>query len=122
MVLVPICDEDGNELGCLSPPEVMVPIATYTGWNMYAEDSASPNSLVGLNGSYIPFPVTTADKGDDPRQPLQERYGSLKYYIEKLSVACDKLVEDGYLLEEDAKRTIEIQETRLKPIFQPLSE
>ena len=122
VVLVPICDEDGNELGCLSPPEVMVPIATYTGWNMYAEDSASPNSLVGLNGSYIPFPVTTADKGDDPRQPLQERYGSLKYYIEKLSVACDKLVDDGYLLEEDAKRTIEIQETRLKPIFQPLSE
>ena len=122
VVLVPVCDEDGNELGCLSPPEVMVPIATYTGWNMYAEDSASPDSLVGLTGSYIPFPVATADKGEDPRQSLQQRYGSLQHYLEKLSAACDRLVDDGYLLEEDAKRTIEIQETRLKPIFQALSE
>jgi len=122
VVLVPVCDEDGNELGCLSPPEVMVPIATYTGWNMYAEDSASPDSLVGLTGSYIPFPVATADKGEDPRQSLQQRYGSLQHYLEKLSAACDRLVDDGYLLEEDAKRTIEVQETRLKPIFQALSE
>lgn len=122
VVLVPLCDEDGNELGCLSPPEVMVPVATYTGWNMYKSDSASPDSLVGLRGSYIPFPVRNADRQGDPRQSLQQRYGNLENYMDQLSQACNKLINDGYLLEEDAQRTIQLQKTRLEPVFSQLSE
>ena len=34
VVLVPKGDVDGNDLGMLSPPEVMVPLGTFTGWNL----------------------------------------------------------------------------------------
>ncbi len=33
-VLVPQSDADGNDLGGVSLPELQVPLATYTGWNL----------------------------------------------------------------------------------------
>jgi len=42
-VLVPRCDADGNVLGCLLPPEVAVPVATYTGWNLRRKGAGAEN-------------------------------------------------------------------------------
>ena len=39
-VLVPQSRPDGNDLGTLLPPEVAVPLATYTGWNLRKKTSA----------------------------------------------------------------------------------
>lgn len=118
-VLVPRCDADGNVLGCLLPPEVAVPVATYTGWNLRSAQAGAENELVSLQGSYIPFTVTAADRRDrgDPRLSLQERYGSRAEYLERLTEACRNLQQSGYMLEEDVARTMAIQEKRIAELF-----
>ncbi|HIQ20947.1 MAG TPA: hypothetical protein EYH34_06900 [Planctomycetes bacterium] len=118
-VLVARCDPDGNPLGCLRPPEVGVPVATYTGWNLRRGDAGAENELVSLQGSYIPFPVTRADreKTGDPRLSLEERYGTLAEYLSRLEAYCRQLHRDGYLLREDVERTLCLQEQRLAPLF-----
>jgi hypothetical protein len=114
-VLAPRCGPDGNELGCLLPPEVAVPIATYTGWNLRRADVGGEGQLVSLTGSYIPFPKSKADRErtGDPRLSLQERYGTLEEYVRQFSHACDKLKGEGYLLEEDAVRLVKLHRDRV---------
>ena len=118
-VLAPRCGPDGNELGCLLPPEVAVPVATYTGWNLRSADVGAAGQLVSLTGSYIPFPRTKADRErtKDPRLSVQERYGSRDEYVRQFTKACDKLKTDGYLLEEDTNRLIEVHRNRVSGLF-----
>jgi hypothetical protein len=106
VVHVPKCDADGNDLGTLLPAEVMVPLATYTGWNVRREDVGAPGALVSLMGSYIPFPRTKAErqKTGDPRQSLAERYGDFAAYQKRFAAACADLVQRRYLLPEDEQR------------------
>ena len=120
-VLAPKCDADGNVLDCLLPPEVVVPVATYTGWNLRNAEAGAENDLVSLRGSYIQFPKTKAerDKSGDPRLSIEERYGTQQEYLRQLKTACRKLHEDGYLLEEDIERTIRIQTERTADLFEP---
>ena len=84
-----------------------VPIGTYTGWNLrpcgLAEDE-----LAGLLGSFIPFARTKAErrKTGDPRLSLAERYKDRGEYMRQVSRAARILVEERYLLPEDAERMI----------------
>ncbi len=118
-VMAPRCGPDGNELDCLLPAEVAVPVATYTGWNLRSADAGAAGQLVSLTGSYIPFPRTKADRErtKDPRLSVQERYGSREEYVRQFTKACDKLRADGYLLEEDANRLIELHRNRVSGLF-----
>ncbi len=118
-VLVPRCDPDGNDVGCLSPPEVAVPVATYTGWNLRAKESGAEGELVSLRGSYIPFPVTKADRkqANDPRSSLEEGYGTLADYLKRLESKCRELEQSGYVLPEDGERIVRIQRERAEPLF-----
>lgn len=118
-VMAPRCDRDGNDLGCLQPPEVAVPVATYTGWNLRKADAGAEGQLVSLTGSYIPFPRTRVDReqSGDPRPSVQERYQSLDEYVWQFTAACDKLRGEGYLLEEDAERLIKIHRERVSKLF-----
>ena len=122
-VLVPRCGPDGNELGCLLPPEVAVPLATFTGWSLRTSEAGAENELVGLPGSYIPFPVTTADReaSGDPRRSLEERYGTLDEYERALTAACENLVQRRLLLKEDATRIVARQVERAKPLFEKIN-
>jgi hypothetical protein len=118
-VLAPRCGLDGNELGCLLPAEVAVPVATYTGWNLRKADVGAEGQLVSLTGSYIPFPRTQADRErtGDPRLSVQERYGSLDEYVRQFTATCDKLRAGGYLLDEDAERLIKLHRDRVAKLF-----
>jgi hypothetical protein len=118
-VRVPRCDPDGNELGCLLPPEVAVPVATYTGWNLRSDEAGAENELVSLQGSYVPFPTIRAqrEKSGDPRQSLQERYSTLETYLAQLESHCRELEKKGYLLAEDVERTVRVQRERVAPLF-----
>ena len=119
-VLAPRCGADGNELGCLLPIEVAVPVATYTGWNLRKADVGAEGQLVSLTGSYIPFPVTKADRErtSDPRQSVHERYGSLDEYTRQLTAAADKLKASGYLLDEDHVRLVKLHRERVAKLFE----
>lgn len=108
VVKVPRVGPDGNELGTLLPPEVAVPTATYTGWNLRRAEVGAEGELVSLMGSYIPFPRTKAERvaKADPRVSLEERYGSFEFYRNQFGLVCDEYVRDGYLLAADAKRLV----------------
>jgi hypothetical protein len=122
--LVPRCNEDGNELGCLSPPEVTVPDATYTGWNLRSANAGAEDELVSLVGSYFPLSATQDERqtAGDPRASLQERYGDLAGYLEQLDAACRNLEESRYLLAEDRERIFQRQRERLADRLRPANE
>jgi hypothetical protein len=107
-VRVPKSDADGNDLGCLLPPEVAAPLATYTGWNLRRREVGAEGMLASLAGSYIPFPLTAEDRKatGDPRVSIKERYGTFEKYLEAFQRACDKLRRREYLLEEDVERLV----------------
>ncbi|HWL10480.1 MAG TPA: alpha/beta hydrolase domain-containing protein [Planctomicrobium sp.] len=103
--LVPRADLDGNDLGCLSPPEVLVPIATYAPWNLNVTASGGQGSRSG-RGAYFPFIATKLERQQkgDPRLSLEERYDSLETYMKEFQAACRQLEQAGYLLPEDSEQ------------------
>lgn len=123
--LVPLPGTDGNETtSTLLPPEVAVPLGTHTGWNLRRADSGAENELVSLGGAYLPFAVkkSAREAAGDPRQSLEERYGSLRGYIDRLEAKCDELAKNGYLLTDDIPRIIQTQAQRARPLFEDLGE
>jgi hypothetical protein len=106
-VMVPKVDTDGNDLPGIRLPPVQVPIGTYTGWNLRPHGLAE-GELAGLLGSFIPFAKTKAQRrrSGDPRRSLEERYKNKQDYMQQFSRAARKLVEQRYLLAEDAERMI----------------
>ena len=98
-VLVPKADADGNDLGMLLPAEVAAPLGTYTGWNLRRKEAGAGGALTSLQGSFIPFP--TAKNTGDPRPTVLRRYNNVKVYRSELEDACDRLIDDRYLLAED---------------------
>ncbi len=116
--VVSAVDEDGNETGGIRLPFVSVPLATHTGWNVrHAEiggagQTLSTGGATGgtLRGSTIPFPATRKDReaSGDPRLSIEERYESRGHYQELVRQATQGLVDQGYLLEEDADAMVEL--------------
>ena len=100
-------NEDLNEIAGIRLPELAVPLATYTGWNLRHPERGNPGLFHGvtggLAGSTIPFPATRRlrDFTGDPRLSIEERYQSLEDYLQRLREAGEALAEEGYLLEED---------------------
>jgi hypothetical protein len=94
-------DADGNETSGIRLPPIAVPLATYTGWNLYAR---LPTELCDRDGTYIPFAKTKAEReaANDPRPSIAERYGSHADYAAKVRAAADQLVRDRLLLPADA--------------------
>jgi hypothetical protein len=122
-VRVARCGPDGNELGCLLPPEVAVPVATHTGWNLRRADAGAENELVSLTGSYIPFAVTQAERENagDPRLSLEESYGTLDEYLLLLTARCRSLEAAGFLLPADSERIVSRQRERVAPLFEKVA-
>ena len=81
-ILVPQVDADGNELAGVKMPEVAVPLATYTGWNLFNPESGPARLLSSMQGSYIPLPgrAPIGSAASDPRPSIEERYQSREQY------------------------------------------
>lgn len=101
-VLVSKTDADGNEVAGIRLPEIAVPLATYTGWNLYMRPFTE-GDLCDRDGSYSEFAATRVEREQvsDPRLSVAERYTSHADYLAKLRAAAQVLVRDGLLLEED---------------------
>jgi len=104
--LVPKVDADGNDVPGIRMPELTVPLATYTGWNLFNEKSGPTTVLSTQNGSFIPFPRTRAERErtHDPRLSVEERYKSRDQYLDLIAKAAGDLADKGYLLKEDIPR------------------
>jgi len=107
-ILVPRVDRDGNDVTGIRLPQVEAAIGTYTGWNLRPRGLAE-GELAGLLGSFIPFAKTKAARRQtgDPRLSLEERYIDRDDYVRQISRAARLLVDQRYLLPEDADRMIE---------------
>jgi hypothetical protein len=102
-VLVPQVDADGNERDGVHLPEITVPLATYTGWNLRDPSIGAPDQRVSFEASYLPFPKTAADrqKTGDPRKSIAERYADREDYLTHYKTAVDDLVKQRWILPED---------------------
>ncbi|SRR5579871_1384381 len=108
-VLVPQSDGDGNDLGGVRLPELQVPLATYTGWNLRDASIGAPEQRVSFLGSWIPLVKTAEErkKSGDPRLSIEERYKSQQEYMSKFEQAAKKLIEQRFLLQEDLPAILE---------------
>jgi hypothetical protein len=102
-LLVPQVDVDGNESDGVRLPELVVPLGTYTGWNLRDPLIGAPTQRVAFEASYIPFARTASErrKARDPRKSVEERYGSREDYLDRFGHALDELVEQRWVLPED---------------------
>jgi alpha/beta hydrolase family protein len=96
-------DADGNGIAGIRMPDLTVPLATYTGWNLFNARSGPTDVISSMQGSYIPLARTAAERkrANDPRPSIEERYRSKDEYVAKVSAAAKKLVDERLLLPED---------------------
>ena len=102
-VFVPQLDDDGNETAGIRMPELAVPLATHTGWNLRSPSIGAPTDLIQLGGSYRPFPRTAGDRErtNDPRRAIEERYPSRQHYLGLVAESSQAMVEQRLLMPED---------------------
>jgi hypothetical protein len=108
-IFVPQVDRDGNETSGVRLPNVQVPLATYTGWNLRTPDIGAPDELNSMIGSFIPFARTSEQRAQrgDPRPSIAERYAAREEYLKRYESAARELAKNGYLLERDVPKIVE---------------
>lgn len=101
--LVSAVDADGNEIAGIRMPEVTVPLATHTGWNLRHPDNGGERQLFVFMGATIPFAKTRAarEAAGDPRPSIEERYPSRDAYLAQIKDAATAVADEGYVLHED---------------------
>jgi len=97
-VFVAAADADGNALGGWRHPLIEAALATWTGWNLRRAGFAE-GALYSIAGSCLPFP-REATLGDS-RRPLNARYASREAWIARLRAACEVLLAERLLLQDD---------------------
>jgi hypothetical protein len=102
-ILVPQVDADGNGTAGIRMPELSVPLATYTGWNLFNDRSGPTDVLSSMQGSFIPLPRSGAERkrSNDPRASIEERYRDKDQYIGLVTKAALELIDQRYLLADD---------------------
>ena len=105
--LVSAIDTDGNEIAGIRLPDLTVPLATHTGWNLRHQEVGNRDLVIGITGGLagwtLPFPATRTDREatGDPRVSIEERYQSREDYVRQVRRAAQTLIDKGYLLAED---------------------
>jgi len=112
-IVVSTMDADCNDVAGIRLPDISVPLATYTGWNV-RHDSMGQGGLMTsgapLFGTTLVFPRTRAEREStgDPRESIEERYASKPDYLARVRAAAEALVEQRYLLAEDIERVVAV--------------
>lgn len=108
-VLVPQVDADGNERDGVRLPEITVPLATVTGWNLRDPAIGAPSERVAFEGSWIRFAKTAEERkaSGDPRLSIAERYAGQADYMKRYEEALDQLITERWILPEDREALVE---------------
>jgi hypothetical protein len=121
--LVCQADQDGNERDGVRTPDLLAPLGTYTGWNVYRAPYPE-DELADREGSFIPFAASKDERArrSDPRRSLAERYGTGSGYVAAVERAARALVQERLLLPQDAERYVAAAkaEARFVPSSQPI--
>jgi hypothetical protein len=112
---------DGNEIATGMPTVLgEAPLGTYVGWNLATTGWYGPNASngpgsvgqvfagAGNSGGYWPFWDTQANRvaAGDPRQSLEERYGTHAGYVCVVTAAVNHAVQQRFLLASEAPTLI----------------
>lgn len=102
-------DQDGNEVAGIRLPDLTVPLATYTGWNLRHPSQGGPGQTLGNQGATLPLAPTAEVRAQsgDPRLSIAERYPSKEHYVELVTKAAEALVAEGYLLAMDVSAVVQ---------------
>ena len=108
VTVVSAVDADGNDAAGIRPPELRVPVATFTGWNPRHPDQGAPGDLMSMMGSTLPFARTAAERhaSGDPRPSLAERYGDRDGYLARVRSDAQAMVAARHLLAEDVDAVV----------------
>ncbi len=106
--LVSAVDGDGNEIGGIILPEIAVPLAGHTGWNLRHPDIGGAEQLLVFAGAVIPMARNRAEReaAGDPRMSIAERYTSREQYLDRVRQAAEALAREGYLLADDVSLSV----------------
>jgi Alpha/beta hydrolase domain len=109
VTFVAAVDDDGNERAGLRPPELRVPVATFTGWNPRHPEQGAPGDIMAMMGSTLGFARTAAERAHtgDPRPSLEERYGTREDYLARARRDAEAMVAARHLLAEDVDAVVE---------------
>lgn len=95
--LVPQVGPDGNELAGVRLPELQVPLATYTGWNLRAPETGFPDYRASFVGAFIAW----------PKDEVLARYRSRDEYFGRFTDAALALVRERFLVADDLPAILE---------------
>jgi hypothetical protein len=89
-------DEHGNEVAGVRLPQLVEPVAAYTGWNVRPPIDGLPDLMPDFLGSRLPC----------TGPPPGERYADRADYEDKVRAAADVLVEERFLLPGDVELVV----------------
>jgi hypothetical protein len=107
--LVPAVDSDGNEVAGIRLPDITQPVASHAGWNPRDPKTGAPEQQVPMIGFSRWFAATRSERQatNDVRSSIEERYESRAKYIELVKLDTVKLVENGFVLEQDVDMVVQ---------------
>ena len=70
-----------------------------------------------MSGGFVPFSGTKAERTakGDPRLSLEERYRDHAGFVAAVEQATRELVQERFLLEEDAQDAVKVAQEQLDP-------
>ena len=95
--LVPQVGPDGHELAGVHLPELQVPIATYTGWNLRDPKTGFPEYRASFLGSFIAW----------PKAEIEALYRGPDEYLGKFTAATLALVKERFVVADDVVPILE---------------
>ena len=101
-VRVPRPGTDGIAVAGIQTMMTRVPLGTNVGWSIRTGVRAP--DLCGLNGSFLPFARTAAERGGDSRPSLQERYTNQDGLLNAVRQGASDLVGERFMLKHDADK------------------
>ena len=107
-VAVSNVDDDMNEVAGIRMPELVVPLATYVGWNPRHPETGGAGQVADMMGATLPFAATAAERAatGDPRKSIEERYRDRNHYCDLVRAEAERLVRERFLLAEDVDRVV----------------
>jgi hypothetical protein len=89
--LVPQVNGDGLEIAGVHLPEIDVPLATHTGWNLRDPQIGFPDSRASFVGSYIPW----------TKSEIYKRYNSGEEWFGRFTLAAMNRIRERFLVIDD---------------------
>ncbi len=113
-------DQDGNEIGGVRMPDISVPVATHTGFNVRHPESGGAGQILEYVGLSLPFAKDAASReaAHDPRLSVTERYGNRENYLDQVRTAAEELMQSRYLLKEDIDLCVSLAAERYDAVMQ----